>query len=78
MKRLIDYSSRFRIEKGNMISFFGLVSSGKNLKNGKISYEVPFTSNGLGGELFYYLTYSYKSLDAIGILKTIEGKLNYQ
>lgn len=69
-------------EIGDKISMFGLVSNGQNLKNGKIAYEAPLASNGLKGEVSYSQTNysladSYKSLDAYGIAKTVEGKISY-
>lgn len=75
-----DINSPFEI--GDKISLFGLVSNATNLKNGKISYEAPLASNGLVGEVSYSQTNysladSYKSLDATGTSKTIEGKLTY-
>lgn len=69
-------------EIGDKISMFGLVSNGQNLKNGKIAYEAPLASNGLKGEVSYSQTNysladSYKSLDATGTAKTVEGKISY-
>jgi hemolysin activation/secretion protein len=76
----VNFNSPFNI--GDKISMFGLVSNGQNLKNGKIAYEAPLTSNGLVGEVSYSQTnYSlgdiYKNLDATGTSKTIEGKISY-
>lgn len=76
----MDINSPFAI--GDKISIFGLSSSATNLKNGKISYEAPLSSNGLEGELSYSQTnYSlakeYDNLDATGTSKTVEAKLSY-
>ena len=61
---------------------FGLVSNGQNLKNGRVAYQAPLASNGLVGEVSYTQTNysladSYKSLDAFGTSKTVEGKISY-
>lgn len=76
----IDINSPFEI--GDKISMFGLVSNGQNLKNGKVAYSAPLASNGFLGEVSYSQTNysladSYKSLDAFGTSKTVEGKISY-
>lgn len=67
---------------GDKLSFFGLISNGADLKNGKLSYSAPLMSNGLRAELSYSQTnYSlveeYKSLDAKGTSKTTALEFTY-
>lgn len=76
----VNINSPFEI--GDKISLFGLVSNGQNLKNGRVAYQAPLASNGLVGEVSYTKTNysladSYKSLDAFGTSKTVEGKISY-
>ncbi len=76
----ININSPFNI--GDKISLSGLISNGSNLKNGRIAYTAPLTSNGLIGEISYSqtnyeLTEEYKDLDATGTAKTFEASLKY-
>ncbi|ABB44285.1 Hemolysin activation/secretion protein-like protein [Sulfurimonas denitrificans DSM 1251] len=67
---------------GDKLSLSGLMSSERDLKNGRIAYSVPLMANGLRAEVGYSKTdYSlaqeYKSLDAYGTSNTLDATLSY-
>lgn len=67
---------------GDKLSFMGMVSSGADLKYGRVAYSAPLMSNGLRGELsygntHYALTDRYANLDAYGTARSVEGSLTY-
>jgi len=67
---------------GDKLSIMGMLSSGSNIKYGRVAYGVPLMSNGLMGELSYgstkyTLADEYASLDAYGTARSTEGSLSY-
>ena len=78
----LNVNSPFEI--GDKISLSGLLSNGEDLKNGKVSYTAPLSSNGLETELSYSrTTYSLVSLDEVeddtfeGTSNTYQMSFNY-
>lgn len=67
---------------GDKLYFNGLVSNGSDLKNGRVSYSVPLSADGLRQEIAYSktdysLTEEYESLDASGSSANLEFITSY-
>lgn len=67
---------------GDKLTLSGLVSSGANLKNGRVAYELPLNSYGLTADVAYSrtsydLVKEYKHLDAYGNSNVYEAGLSY-
>lgn len=79
----VNLNSPFKI--GDRFSISGLISSGADIKNYKVGYEVPLMSNGLKGQVSYSKTnYNLVKLgqttpDGIydGYMSTIEAGISY-